>query len=210
MWTNQHWHTITFPYPSLLDIYTNQTLSFNREKRRRVERSRAGHHVEKRCKQTISACQGTEDTASRSVSFPSVWACALCCTCVSLHLSYMFVVRCVLCTSEPSRAAGIMLFTVNTFTEKSILPLLNRDTAVIRQCVLCVCWDYEGILLYSVDNRNSQVSKITDIIQNRFSYFHHSTLSKYFPTYPNLKSQSIAKTQNANKISSRKDKKCHT
>lgn len=104
-------------------------------------------------------------------------------------------------------------YLVSSFFDKTYiagLPLLNRDTAVIRQCVLCVCWDYEGILLYSVDNRNSQVSKITDIIQNRFSYFHHSTLSKYFPTYPNLKSQSIAKTQNANKISSRKDKKCHT
>lgn len=57
-----------------------------------------------------SACEGTVIT-SCSVSFPSVWACAVCGTCVSQLLSCMFVLRRVPCTSEPSRAAGMILFT---------------------------------------------------------------------------------------------------
>jgi len=41
-----------------------------------------------------SACEHTEEIASRSVSFPSVWACAVCCTCVCpsfFHVRFSYV-----------------------------------------------------------------------------------------------------------------------
>lgn len=160
--TNQHWlvlHTITLSCLSLLDIYTlpNPVIQQRKEKQGRREQG----IMWKKVPDGKPFCMRRGDFFT--LCFFSM--------CVSQLLSCMFVVRCVLSTSEPSRAVGIMLFTEggwfktncshiqgsNTCSESLYFYPLNKNTTISTLCVGII--RLYRISYHFVDNRNSKVAK---------------------------------------------------
>lgn len=156
---------------------------------KKVERSRAS------CADHCT-CTGSAEIASRSVSFPGLWAWAV----------FHTYVR-VLCTSVPSRDS----FTVAHAYRINVY-LLNKYTPVILQYVLHVgSWHY-CIIVHNFTRwwQKKHLRKITRLYTCVVFHMSGTVQKKIPPPHDNFKCVLIGQTKNVNKISSRKDKKRRT